>query len=579
MAKNIIKSVLFVFIFNSILYSASNQQTFVNFLAEEQKSGKITETESIVYQLQAIFYPQELPAKYQAVLPGFSRNATSLKLQLFNIWPGLSAQQQAQYQHYFNRPAFERLEQSLVSPNGLFKIHYTRTGPDAASEEFIANVAESFDYAYHYEVNILGYMPPPIDDPDNPEYDVYIYNFGDYGASTPESPVLSTSRDDYTGWIEMDNDFTHTMTKGLGAIQVTAAHELFHLIQFGYRVFMNTETSSIFLFEATAAWMEDIVYNDVNDYYYYLPYFFNHPYYSFSHLDGAHEYAMSIFFHFLKKKYGRSITKKIWEEFVRSEPYDAIEQALAVHGSNFDSEMAEFAIWNYFTGARADTSRFFPEGNHYPQLKEQASYTVNQTLSVQDEVTQLGINYYRIGVSASGDFTIQPAFSEPQHWIYAVIVAPLEAPVTFSYCGGNGIKNLYNVRALSDLLFIPIYTKKPTSSVINNTDFTVQLNRGRAPQLENKLVSVFPNPAIFSQCGHVNILFQLKNTCDDVKVTVFNEEGQVVNKVSIGKKPDGINNYLWNGKNDENQPVPSGIYLFLIEADEFIGPGKIALIR
>ncbi|HPG40926.1 MAG TPA: FlgD immunoglobulin-like domain containing protein [bacterium] len=548
-------------------------------LNEELNAGAITTSDYIDYQLQAIYHPETLSLKYQALLPEISRTATGLKLQLLSLWPGLTAEQQEGYQHYFNRPSFDRLELSLVSPSGLFKIHFTQNGPDAATDEFINNVALSFDYSYNYEVNILGFMPPPVDDPENPEYDIYVYNFGDYGASTPENPVTSTTRDDYTGWIEMDNDFTHTLTKGLGAIQVTAAHEFFHLIQFGYRVFMNTEANSIFLFEATAAWMEDVVFDDVNDYYNYLPYFFNYPYYSFSQIDGAHEYAMCIFFHYLEKKYSRSITKQIWEQFIDSEPYEAIEQSLAMLGSNLNYELADFAIWNYYTGARADTILFYPEGNYYPQLKEQGSYEVNNTLSFQDDVTQLGFNYYRITASASGDYAIRPSFSDQQYWIYAVIVEPYDSPAYYTYCGGNGIKNLLDVRALSNILLIPIYAKKPASSTISNANFTMQLTRGNTPQLEDKIIAVFPNPANLSQFNNVNILFQLEKIGDDITVSIFNENGKIIKKAAIGKQPDGINSYVWDGTNENNEPVASGIYLVFIEADGLIGPGKIALIR
>jgi len=579
MTRKLVTTLFFILVSYSPIFSASNQQAFVNLLNKELGAGEITTIEYIDYQLQAIYHPETLSSRYQTLLPEFSRTATGIKLQLLTLWPELTTQQQAHYQHYFNRPSFEQLELALVSPSGLFKIHYTYSGPDAATAEFVNNVALSFDYAYDYEVNVLGFMPPPVDDPENPEYDVYVYNFGDYGASTPENPVISTTRDDYTGWIEMDNDFTHTLTKGLGAIQVTAAHEFFHLIQFGYRVFMNTSANSIFLFEATAVWMEDVVFDDVNDYYNYLPYFFNYPYYSFSQIDGAHEYAMSIFFHYLEKKYGRSIIKQVWEQFIDSEPYEAIEQSLATQGSNLNNELAEFAIWNYYTGARADTIHFYPEGNHYPQLKEQGSYKVTSALSFQDDVTQLGFNYYRITASASGDYTIRPTFSEQQHWIYAVIVEPYDSPAYYSYCGGNGIKNLLDVRAFSNILLIPIYAKKPVSGSVGDANFSMQLTRGTTLQLENKIISVFPNPANLAQNGNVNLLFQLKKVGDDIKVSIFNENGKIIKRSAIGKQPDGINSYIWDGTNEDNEPVASGIYLFFVEADELIGPGKIALIR
>jgi len=63
----------------------------------------------------------------------------------------------------------------------------------------------------------------------------------------------------------MDNDYSHAQfsryTSYLAPMEVTAAHEYNHVIQFGYDVFQDT-----WFMEATAVWMEDRVYDGVNDY-------------------------------------------------------------------------------------------------------------------------------------------------------------------------------------------------------------------------------------------------------------------------------------------------------------------------
>ena len=54
----------------------------------------------------------------------------------------------------------------------------------------------------------------------------------------------------------VDNDYSPAefpgVVNGLPALQVTAAHEFFHAVQFAYNAFQDS-----WLLESTAAWVED----------------------------------------------------------------------------------------------------------------------------------------------------------------------------------------------------------------------------------------------------------------------------------------------------------------------------------
>jgi len=580
--KNLFVLILIVItlqIININLYS-SEKLTFETILDQELQTGKINKIESIAYQFLAVYKPEQLPDIYKNVVPVFTRNTTALKAEVVKMWPQLSTDQKGIFSQYLTRPLEAKLQLSITSPSGLFKIHYTSEGNDAATDEFITQVANVFDYVYDFEVNVLKYLPPPVDDPASPEYDIYVHNIGDYGATTPENPVPGTSRDDYTSWIEIDNDFQHTPTKGLPALQVTAAHEFFHMIQLGYRTFQNTIINSVFLFESCSAWMEDVVYDDVNDYYNYLPSFFKTQDKHFHIVNGTHEYGLAIFHNMLEKKFGRDIIKLIWNEFIDHEPFEAIDKALIAHSSNFTTELAEFAIWNYFTGTRADTVKFYPEGQYYPELVEKESYEVNNTLSFTSQTNQLGFNYYKITTNTSSDYVIQPTFPDPQNWIYSLIIESFESETNYTYCGGNSSKNLSDIRSLTDIILTPIYAKIPTSnSYTNNIDFTIKIERGATTEQVNKIISIIPNPFILLKHKKSEILFKLAEQNDDVYISIFTEHGKQINRIRLGKRPDGLNTFEWDGTNINGEIVVSGVYLFLVEANEIIGPGKIAVIR
>ena len=70
---------------------------------------------------------------------------------------------------------------------------------------------------------------------------------------------------DVPAFCAFDNDYAGFPGTPEQTLQVTAAHELFHAVQFGY----DYEEDRWFL-EATATWVEDELFDDVNDNYQYL---------------------------------------------------------------------------------------------------------------------------------------------------------------------------------------------------------------------------------------------------------------------------------------------------------------------
>ena len=94
-------------------------------------------------------------------------------------------------------------------------------------------------------VDWLGYRPPLSDGSIGPEgdpadhIDVYLADLGRkgiYGYCTSDQPDGDATRQVY-GYCVLDNDYAHTqfpVHNKLQNLQVTAAHEFFHLVQFGY---------------------------------------------------------------------------------------------------------------------------------------------------------------------------------------------------------------------------------------------------------------------------------------------------------------------------------------------------------
>ena len=87
-------------------------------------------------------------------------------------------------------------------------------------------------------------------------------------------------------------------------------------------------------------------------------------------------------------------------------------------------------------------------------------------------------------------------------------------------------------------------------------------------------ISNYPNP--FNQ--QTLILYELPYHCK-VTLFIFNINGQFVNTLENTKKNMGFHRVIWNGKNTWGQYVPSGIYFYHIETENFLKSKKMILVR
>ncbi len=257
------------------------------------------------------------------------RCRTHLYRSLKRDFPALEPATQKALGKYLSRPVLtgqtpENPAPTFNSPSGRFAIHYTTTGLDApvltdadgnAVPDWVERVAAVFDEVYAYEVTTLGYRPPPVAG----RYDVYLRDLVPeeaYGFTSddgrPTSPAVSAS-----SYIEIDKAFSNPLFTENGRytpeqmLQITAAHEFHHAIQFGYNYYFD-----IWYGEVTSTWMEDEVYDSVNQLYSYLTRYIplgstislNGP------LGGNSEYGRWIFNRYLAERHDRGVVRAFWEK-------------------------------------------------------------------------------------------------------------------------------------------------------------------------------------------------------------------------------------------------------------------------
>jgi hypothetical protein len=284
----------------------------------------------------------------------------------------------------FYRPAKQA---SIVSPAGHFRVHYDTTGSHAVYQpnvdvnpadgvpDYVNRCAEICDYVWATEVDQMGYLAPPFDGTAGGcnRYDIYMHSYaGAYGVTFPEG-----SSSQYPGYNSVISYFFVDPTyTGFGytdrtlPLKVTVAHEFMHAVQFTYNGYM----SAWWWGEQQAVWMEDVAYDEVDDYRQYLSGFFSQPHKKLTTQNGWFEYAACVWPMYLAQQFGNDVNRQILDAAASTAMIYAIDDVLVSHGSSLSQEFQTFTSWNYFTGGR-DDGQHYEEGQYFPQVPIEAAHS------------------------------------------------------------------------------------------------------------------------------------------------------------------------------------------------------------
>lgn len=484
------------------------------------------------------------------------------------------------------------LENALSRPStqaskliGSFRIHYDTSGfhaaamldelknriPNSASA-YVDSIGQILQYSLRLLRDSLGYLAPP---PDNglgggPEYDIYLQNLGgsSYGYTTPETPLDSKPEGGtYTSFIVIDSDFDFVIpliNRGLPALRVTVAHELYHAVQLGNYGYWGQD---IYFYEMTAVWMEDVAYDEVNDYHQYV----KSPTGHFARPEAAFTandlimYSRAVWPQYLAKRFGRDVVRLVWEEIRNGRPLSAMDAALQNprYASTLRNAFVEWSIWNYFTADRSDSVAYYPEGRSYPRITEMAVEFMPPSRTIGGTVHAFGARYFDI--SSSGTQRIK------------ILALNLNVAAAQQ---DNG-------RMLNFALYLN--TKKLDSDYISTggqlfakLDVPDPTNWYMKDIFGVSGVDVpFPNPFVVD--GRRHISFPLANG-DPVAGTmsIFTSSMDLVRSEGVTSHfmPQlGKHVFRWNGENEVSQLVGSGIYFYVITTKDRTYKGKFAVIR
>jgi hypothetical protein len=354
------------------------------------KSGKLSPARYALQRALSLYRFGRVDARYGRVARPRGRDATMILRDLVVRLDELSGADRELADRILARPgdarAFrgygpQRIEVSpLCSINVC--VHYVTSGADApdltdangnGEPDYIDAVSATFEEVWNKEVGQMGYRAPLSDaasggrfNPDG-RLDIYVQDLGAsglYGYCQPEPPPGATYFD-APAFCGVDNDFSPSQfpsgANGIAALQVTAAHEFFHAVQFAYDF-----AEDLWFMEGTAVWMEDQIYDDVNDGYQYLATSaITYPEVPVDYGNEGFQYGAFLFYRYLSETFDPGIIRDIWNRADGSAagPDDystlAIENVLASAGTNFGPVFADFSGYNYIV------DEYYEEGPGY----------------------------------------------------------------------------------------------------------------------------------------------------------------------------------------------------------------------
>jgi hypothetical protein len=231
-------------------------------------------------------------------LAGKGGDATMALRDLWLQRDNLSAADKATYAKLAARPI-----KTSTLDLGNIRVHYTPA--EMALSTFTANDVLNTSVSVSQSYSSAGYRQPKPDSGlgGTNATDIYVDMLpaGLYGYCTSDQPQLSgPGRYDVWAYCVVDNDYAGFPTNTpLENLQVTVAHEYFHATQFAYDA-----ADDGWAMEATAAWIEDEVYDDVDDNVQYLA---DSPITdtkrSMDKFGGLYHYGVWIWFRYLTEKF------------------------------------------------------------------------------------------------------------------------------------------------------------------------------------------------------------------------------------------------------------------------------------
>jgi len=506
---------------------------------------------------------------------------------------------------------------------GIFRFHYTLTGSDAVSPldadnngipDYVDLIVTTFANIGVIDFTDMEFVRPPgdgwytqIDDGGSDHYDVYIFNLetGYYGYVQAEdyaqnnSPItrgdneFSEDAEEERAMVTFMalrnnyNDFSGIESE---IIEVTSAHEFFHAVQYGYDGW-----EAGWLLEATAVWMEEHHYDNINDCYQFLQEFFNEPYLAINY-DVNRGYGAYIYFAYLTdNRVSNDLIRRVFERSREYNSYDVdysiptLMAALNDYNLDFETVTHDFFIANGML-SNSDSAGIYQysESNTFPMDLP----TLEQTITASTDTTLYYYNqpletfsalYYLVDTQDStwNNLVIDLLTEDSDNMRYYVtsIVEHKNDSTPNTYDVLTAQTQTIDVSGVDSIIFVVSAFGYDTI----NSEFSMRIIKNSSVEMATDVEFIpisnqyllnnpYPNP--FN--AHVTIHYTIPNN-QPVNISIYDILGNKIRHFQ--SKHLGKQSIIWNGKDQYGIPVSSGMYIVNMSADSFAQSRRILLLK
>ncbi|MGH7723868.1 MAG: MXAN_6640 family putative metalloprotease [Candidatus Eiseniibacteriota bacterium] len=335
----------------------------------------------------------------------------------------------------------------LVHETTHFWIEYNTTGPNVVPlldvapangvPDFVEATAATMETSWQTAVITLGYNAAPGSSTTlyNGKYLVQFQAQGAYGFTTVTSGARTriVLHNNYIGFPPNDDPDGPV----LGALRVTGAHEYKHAIQRTYSLWSEGGW-----LELDATWMEDIVYDNVNDYYNYIsgpasPFTEPQTPLDVDAFGSTGSYEDCNWQLYQTEKFGLAHMRDFWIRR-QSNPGEPVmftyDMTIQLSGSTLPDAWGEYVTWNFASGTRAGTNAYgYGEAPGYPTVPVTSSHATLPVATTPGSVAHLAANI-RLITNGDGALSGQPEFTfngaVAVAWRVSVILKDLAGNVT-----------------------------------------------------------------------------------------------------------------------------------------------------
>lgn len=585
-------------LWNSVLFAQIHQHAEVHpvlsAIQQEVQTGQISKDEALLQSVYAGYAPERLNSRFrtQARRNSLIRCLTPVLMEFENTKDQLSSATITEIESLVASNSTATME-SHLSPSGNFILHYDTEGQDAVPLEdtnsngipdYIEKAASAADSSYRHEVENIGFMDFLKSDP----YEIYFLDFGFYGTTRSSgSTTIINIHNNFDGFPEN----THPEGNQIGALYATIAHEIKHAIQYATNRWKG-EAGNTAWSEMDATLMEEIVFDDVNDYYNYIMQYDNelgdwnrekaNSSSIFGNPDNAipGRYNHITWMLYFSEVYGIDFWVDVWDviraDYLSTEnsenliPFiDAVEQVLEMKNTNFAQEHLFNHMWHMTAGPNFSTPGFgFEEREEYPSASFMTTLAQPPDSLTNRFLEENSANY--LTVLPSNVTPGQPSISL-ESTVNGIVFGVIgffkngQVDVQFKVDPNSSSQTLQTIWEWDDLIDMRIAVVNTNSKESGSYNLTVS---SRVPD-KDIIAQNYPNP--FNPT--TNIKFALTER-KDVLVEVYDRIGRKISTLVDNQLGRGFHTVQFNGTG-----LASGVYFYRIVTDQAVVTRKMVLVK